>query len=103
MSGRDFDDHEALRLGLATEPADDPVARAEEIARVLLTRSPDAVRTIKPLALSGRAGDPIQGLHDQIRASASLVGTPNQMEAVRAAFENREPTFGEPLMAIAPG
>lgn len=49
MTGEMFDGTRAVELGLASEVAEDPLAAAEELARRVLDRSPDAVAATKKL------------------------------------------------------
>jgi enoyl-CoA hydratase/carnithine racemase len=37
-----------------------------------------------------------QGLANEFEASAGLMGTPNQVEAVMARLQKREPVFADP-------
>ena len=48
-TGRVFDGHEALRLGLATRLPEDPVAAALELAGQIAEKSPTAIRNGKRL------------------------------------------------------
>jgi enoyl-CoA hydratase/carnithine racemase len=86
---------EAARIGLATRTDPDPLAAALALAREIAGRSPHAIRAAKRLLdLAGHA-DLASGFaaeQDEIRA---LIGSPNQLEAVTARFENRDPSFGE--------
>jgi enoyl-CoA hydratase/carnithine racemase len=87
---------EAVDLGLATLLDDDPVAKALEMAGAIAGRNPDAVRAAKRLLNRSSLVSVAEGLADEVGAAASLVGTPNQMEAVVARFEQRAPTFDDP-------
>jgi enoyl-CoA hydratase/carnithine racemase len=96
FTGRAVDGVEAVRIGLATRVADDPRAAALELAGEIAVRSPDAVRAIK--ALFNRAArlapDDVAGqLAAEREAIGSLIGTPNQVEAVMANVEKRAPAF----------
>jgi enoyl-CoA hydratase/carnithine racemase len=86
---------EAVRIGLATRADEDPRAAALAMAEEIAGRSPDAVRAAKRLLdLAGRT-DLASGFaaeQDEIRA---LIGSPNQVEAVTARFEKRDPVFRE--------
>ena len=62
-------------------------------ARVIASRSPDAVRAAKRL-LNVSALVPLsEGLANEFRASATLMGKPNQIEAVVARLQKRAPRF----------
>lgn len=92
-SGRTVDGADAVRIGLATSLADDPLAAAHELAAVIATRNPDAVRTAKRLFAPGIGLD--EGLAAERAAMTAIMGSGNQREAVRAAMDNREPRFRE--------
>lgn len=49
MSGEEFSGNDAETYGLASSVAEDPVAAAEELARMLMQRSPDSVASAKML------------------------------------------------------
>jgi enoyl-CoA hydratase/carnithine racemase len=93
FTGRMVSGEEAVRIGLATQLADDPRAAAIELARELVLRSPDALRQAKRLLnLSGTR--PIAEQFADERASiATLIGSPNQVESTIAYFEKRPPSF----------
>jgi enoyl-CoA hydratase/carnithine racemase len=93
FTGRMVGGTEAVALGLATRVADDPVAAALELAADLVTKSPDALRHGKRLLnLSGTRPVADQFL-DERETMASLIGSPNQVEATMAFFERRPPRF----------
>ena len=52
MTAEPIDGRTALSLGLVTELADDPLARAMELAAALIDRSPDALAAVKKLYYS---------------------------------------------------
>lgn len=93
FTGRMVSGEEAVRIGLATRLADDPRAAAMELAAELASKSPDALREGKRLLnLSGTR--PIaEQFADERATMASLIGSPNQVEATMAYFEKREPKF----------
>ena len=83
----------ALELGLVTELAEDPLARATSLATDIAGRSPDAIRAGKALIRDAWRLDEAALLLAEARAQEALIGTPNQMEAVMAAMEKRAPRF----------
>ena len=86
---------EAVRIGLATRTAADPLAAALATAREIASRSPHAVRAAKRLLdLAGRVDLAAGFAAEQVEIRA-LIGSPNQVEAVTARFEKRDPVFGE--------
>ncbi|MEX2292539.1 MAG: crotonase/enoyl-CoA hydratase family protein [Acidimicrobiales bacterium] len=93
FTGRMVSGKEAVRLGLATRVADDPRAAALELAADLVTRSPDALREGKRLLNLSRSRPTAEQLLDERVTMASLIGSPNQVEATMAYFEKRAPNF----------
>jgi enoyl-CoA hydratase/carnithine racemase len=92
-TGRMVTGEEAVRLGLATRVSDSPREEALALARDLAARSPDAIRAAKRLlnrALISSAADQFAAERDEI---AKVIGGENQVEAVTAYFEKREPVF----------
>jgi enoyl-CoA hydratase/carnithine racemase len=94
-TGRMVSGEEAVRIGLATQLADDPRAAALALAVDLAARSPEAIRHGKRLIdLSTSDGRTVaEQFLDERRTMASLIGSPNNVEAVTAYFEKREPVF----------
>lgn len=95
-TGRTVVGDEAVRLGLATRVADDPIAAAHELAREIAGKSPDAVRGAKRLFDWSAGRTFAEQLADERTTIGSLIGSENQAEAVTAYFEKREPTFADP-------
>ena len=93
MTGRTLSGIEALDLGLVTQVSDDPVTAALALAGDLAGRSPDAVRGTKRLFDAAWHGPRAAALALEADVQKGLLGQPNQVEAVRAAFEKREPKF----------
>ncbi|HZT65797.1 MAG TPA: crotonase/enoyl-CoA hydratase family protein [Acidimicrobiales bacterium] len=95
LTGRMVSGEEAVRLGLATRLSDNPRQDALGLAREIAAKSPDAVRGAKRLL--NQSG--LVSVADQFAAErstiGSLIGGPNQVEAVTAYFEKREPVFGD--------
>ena len=85
---------EALRIGLATQVADDPYAAAHALARELTTRNPDGLAAIKRLVAIAHDTPFDEGMRREFDLSGPVVGTANQREAVVANLEGRVPNFG---------
>jgi enoyl-CoA hydratase/carnithine racemase len=84
---------EAVRIGLATRTDPDPPAAALAMAREIAGRSPHAIRAAKRLLdLAGRT-DLASGFAAEQTEIRALIGSPNQVEAVTARFEKRNPNF----------
>ena len=93
LSAREFGGEEASRLGLVTELSDAPYKRACELASQISGRSPDAVRSIKKLFHHSWVSVDSHNLALEASLQERLLGTSNQLEAVSAAMERREPNF----------
>lgn len=94
-TGRTVSGEEAVRLGLATRLADDPRAAALELAEDLAGKSPHAIRAAKALFDQAAPRNLAEQLAEERRAIGSLIGSPNQVEAVTAFFEKRPPAFAD--------
>jgi enoyl-CoA hydratase/carnithine racemase len=96
LTGRTITGEEAVRLGLATRLAGDPLGEALALAREVAGRNPHTVRAIKRL-LNGAAGLDAARVAERFASERDeigrLIGSPNQVEAVRAHFEGRDPVF----------
>ena len=91
-TGRIFSAQEAQTYGLATRVCDDPRAAALEVALDIAGKSPDAVRAAKRM-LNRLSVDPGPALLAESIEQQRLLGSPNQLEAVRANIEKRAPRF----------
>jgi enoyl-CoA hydratase/carnithine racemase len=98
LTGDVISGREAVELGLGTVLADEPVKVAFELAEKIAGRNPDAVRVAKRVLNQSGVVSPAEGLANEVTASASLIGIPNQMEAVMARLEKREPSFDDPAI-----
>jgi enoyl-CoA hydratase/carnithine racemase len=92
-TARIFSADEALAYGFATRLVEDPRAAAMATARDIAARSPDAVRAAKRLLNHAVACEARTGLVAETTEQQRLIGTPNQIEAVRANLESRLPSF----------
>jgi enoyl-CoA hydratase/carnithine racemase len=87
---------EAAALGLATHVSESPHEAAWELAREIAGRSPSAVRAAKRLLDTAPLVSPAEGLALEAELQGGLIGKPNQIEAVAANLEKREPKFSDP-------
>ena len=92
-SGRSVSAKEALQLGLVTALHDDPLAAARETAAVIVSRSPDAIRSMKRLVNSAWRMSDKQALALEAKLQLAILGSANQGEAVAADVEQRKPRF----------
>ena len=95
-TGRAVSGEEAAGIGLATRTSDTPLDEALALAREIATRNPHAIRGIKRLVEQSGRVPLAQQYADEREVIGSLVSTPNQVEAVAAFFEKRDPSFADP-------
>jgi enoyl-CoA hydratase/carnithine racemase len=95
MTGRIFSATEALAYGFATGLHADPLAAARSTAKEMAARNPDAVRAIKRLLNTAKDADAATILLAESKEQAALIGSPNQVEAVRAGTEGRPGRFAD--------
>ncbi len=93
FTGRILDGEKAKALGLVTHVSDEPLAHALELAAEIATKSPDAIRYGKKLIEESWRADERTGLELESRLQMELMGSENQVEAIRANFEKRAPDF----------
>jgi enoyl-CoA hydratase/carnithine racemase len=96
FTGRMVGGEEAVRIGLATRLADDPRAAALELAAEIAAKSPHAVRGAKRLLDAAAVDTPAEHFLDESRTIGGLIGSPDQVEAVKSYFEQRPPVFTDP-------
>lgn len=85
---------QAVRWGLVTELADDPLARAEEVAQAIARRSPSAMRAAKRLIGLAESGAPEdEVLLAESREQTALIGKPHQLEVIAANMAGRPARF----------
>lgn len=97
FTGRVVGGTEAVAIGLATRVCDDPYEEAMAAAREIASRNPHAIRADKRLCDLADSGDAAAILLAESTEQADVMGTPNQVEAVRANLENRAPRFVDPV------
>jgi len=96
FTGRVVSGREAADLGLVTHVADDPLAAARALAQEIAAKSPDAIRAGKRLMKRSRQLSEAEALRLEEALQLPLIGGRNQIEAVRANVEKREPVFEDP-------
>jgi len=95
FTGRVLSGAEAQTLGLVTHVSDDPLADAMALAEEIAGKSPDAVRAGKRLYEDSWHADERTGLEMESRLQMDLIGSANQVEAIKANFEKRPPKFSD--------
>ena len=96
FSGETISGQRAVELHLGTELSENPLEDAMALAATIARRSPDAVRAAKRLLNASALVSLAEGLANEFQASASLMGGKNQIEAVVARLQQREPHFVDP-------
>lgn len=96
LTGRILSGEDAQALGLVTKVSDDPLDHALEMAAEIASKSPDAIRAGKRLLEAVWHADERTGLELEASLQTGLIGSANQVEAVKANFEKRPPNFTDP-------
>ena len=95
FTGRILEAPEARELGLVTQLHHSPVEAAMKMAREIAGKNPDAVSLAKKLLEDGWHGPPHDGLKLEEDLQKRVIGSPNQMEAVRAGMAKQAGGFSE--------
>ena len=94
-TARIFDAREGYELGLVTRLSEQPYDDAIALAREIAARNPNGVRGAKRLFNRMLADGAAEHFADERRVIWSLIGSPNQVEAVTANIEGRPPVFSD--------
>jgi enoyl-CoA hydratase/carnithine racemase len=92
-TGRIISGREAVELGLATRVSENPHAEAMKLAHEIASKSPDAIRAGKKLLNASRLLSEEEGLKLEADLQGSIIGKPNQVEAVKSNLEKRDPKY----------
>ncbi|MEM9532818.1 MAG: crotonase/enoyl-CoA hydratase family protein [Pseudomonadota bacterium] len=95
-TGRVFDATEGHQLGLITRLDDNPEAAALKLAAQIAQGSPDAVRAAKRLFRDSAGMNELDALKLEAQLQQQLMGSPNQMMAVKAGMAGQSPAFVDP-------
>ncbi|MEM6957611.1 MAG: crotonase/enoyl-CoA hydratase family protein [Myxococcota bacterium] len=95
FTGRIVNGDEAAQLGLVTRTNADPLEEARRIASTIAQKSPDAIAAAKDLINRGPDLSAADSLALELKHQLTLLGSPNQMEAVQARMAKRAPEFKE--------
>lgn len=96
LTGRIVNGEEAQKLGLVTRICDNPLADALKMAKDIAKKSPDSIIAGKRLIETTWHSSPEEGLRLEEQLQKSLLGSTNQVEAMKANFEKRVPEFQDP-------
>ncbi len=95
-SGRTVSGTEAVSIGLATRVSNNPYDDALALAGEIASRNPNAIRACKALVAAGFSADQAERLQRESDAQITIMGHPNQREAVRSQLEQRAAVFVDP-------
>lgn len=95
LTGRVIQAGEALRIGLVAETVDtgDAAARANELAEVIASHGPTALRYVKEAVLTGSDGPIENGLRLEADLSFLLQSTHDRREGISSFLERRTPEY----------
>lgn len=96
FTARIFSGTEAGELGVATHVSETPREDALALAAEIAGRSPEAVRGAKALFNRLANEGAAEQFAEERRVIGSLIGSPNQVETVKANFEKRAPVYTDP-------
>ncbi len=96
FTGRIVSGTEARELGLVTKISEDPLADALQTAKLIATKSPHAIRAGKTLLRDAPGMSRADALKFETALQVTLLGSPNQTEAVQANMMKRAPSFKDP-------
>ncbi len=92
-TNREFNGTEAHMHGFITHLADDPRAKAMELAQVIANKNPHAIRGAKRLCNLVHHASDAELLMAESAEQVKVIRTPNQFEAVAAGMAKRVPVF----------
>lgn len=93
FTGRIVESEESKRLGLVTHIYENPHTHAMKLAQDIAKKSPHAIRAAKQLFDQTWHASPQEGLLLEETLQRSILMGKNQLEAVKANFDKREPNF----------
>jgi enoyl-CoA hydratase/carnithine racemase len=93
FTGRMVSAGEAARIGLVTRVSDSPLDDALALAHEIARKSPQAIRGVKKLLNQARYASLAEQFRHERETIKPLLGSKNQVEAVMAHLEKRDPVF----------
>src|SRR3954453_4157322 len=96
FTARRLSGEDAAEIGLVTHVAADPLGAAQKLAAEIAGRSPDAVRAAKRLYEETWPAPAANALQLETDLQISLMGSPNQLEAVRSGMAKEPGNFTDP-------
>ena len=95
FSGRMVTGQECVDLGLATRVSDDPYNDALAMAHDIAAKSPHAIRAAKRLMNNAGGLSTAERFAAERSEIGALIGSPNQVESIKAYFDKRDPVFAD--------
>lgn len=95
-TARVFSGQQAAEYGFATRLCHNPLDEAQATAAQIINKNPNAIRAAKRLINKQTEHSSADGLMAESIEQMALINTPNQIEAVMANMEKREPQFFDP-------
>ncbi len=96
FTGKIISGEEAAKLNLVTRTCENPYEEAMTLAKEIATKSPHAVRAAKQLLNEVWHGDEAKGLLRESELEMTIIGKPNQVEAIMSNMQKRTPNFKDP-------
>ena len=96
FTGRIVSGQEAQALGMVTRVSENPLDDALALAREIASKSPHAIRAGKRLMAEGFDTPAEQSLKLEAALQGKLIGTPNQVESIKANMEKRAAVYANP-------
>lgn len=93
MTAEVFTGKRAKKLGLVTDTADDPVQAAEELAQLLIARSPDATASAKRLFQQSWTASERKAYWIETKEQAKLIRGENHAIARKAGAKGEQPQY----------
>lgn len=93
FTGKMISGTEAAELGVCTRTSDDPHSEAMGLAAEIATKNPEAIVRMKDILNGLPSRTTAERFAAEREHIGALIGSPNQVEAVKAFFEQRPPEF----------
>lgn len=97
FTGKVIRGEEAAHLKLVTHVCEEPYEEAMALAKEIASKNPDAVRAAKKLLNEVWHGNSARGFMMESELIMTIMGTPNQLEAISSNFTGQAPAFKDPV------
>lgn len=92
-TARIFSAQEAKQWGFITDIKDKPLEYAQSLAEKIANQNPHAIRGAKQIIDKANYQSAAEGLLTESVIQDTIIGTPNQIEAVMSVMQKRKPVF----------